>query len=204
MKSRAISFNTVMVQAILNDRKTQTRRPMKPQPESARWDGKRWTLPLGGQCGHDVPISPYGRIGDELWVRESARVVGYGAGMGRRNITLKYLADDYLSDWIRVPHRIKDVKAGHCLSNGCFKEAARIHLIIKDVKIELIQDTFDGDMYAEGTDDWCADYIDKHGGGKFCSIRAGFKKMWDSIYSDKGFGWDKNPYVWVIDFRVKE
>jgi hypothetical protein len=74
MKERPIIFSTEMVQKILSDTKTQTRRVIKPQPhyfKSSRFNGESWEFSVGGQYGYDMPICPFGQVGDRLWVREA-------------------------------------------------------------------------------------------------------------------------------------
>lgn len=80
-------------------------------------------------------------------------------------------------------------------------------LEIKDVRVEMLQDISEEDAKAEGvaeaeqcdhTRRSCED-IGCYGNG----YRATFASLWDSIYAEKGFGWEKNPWVWVIEFEMK-
>ena len=123
MKERPIGFNEEMVRAILDGKKTQTRRPIKQQ--------------YGGV--HDCP---YGKVGDRLWVRETSRIT----------------------------------------------------LEITNVRIERVQDISEHNAKAEGV------MPDKETGG---CVDA-FMFLWDEIYASKGFGWDANPWVWVIEFKKME
>lgn len=73
--------------------------------------------------------------------------------------------------------------------------ASRITMEVVSVRVERIQDITDADVIAEGTD--------TGEGAHFTppSPRMLFALLWDSIYAKRGFGWDANPWVWVIEFR---
>ena len=91
MKERPIIFSTPMVQAILDGRKTQTRRIVKPQPEDGLWNDDKyprsldstltgWNGVVAGTGESKEFKCPYGKIGDILWVRETWRIVGWRVG----------------------------------------------------------------------------------------------------------------------------
>jgi hypothetical protein len=80
--------------------------------------------------------------------------------------------------------------------------ASRITLEITDIRVERVQDIVERDTYAEGCErirEFQAFGADSAGRDKLA--RFGFKRLWDSINADRGYGWDKNPWVWVISFR---
>lgn len=99
MKERPILFSTPMVEAIQNDRKTQTRRMMKPQPDVFEYDGMfamtdksaRW----GAVTNPTYPPCPYGKVGDRLWVREKTRIVDWN---DEGEVVFQY-ADGTKSEW---------------------------------------------------------------------------------------------------------
>lgn len=198
--SRPILFNGEMVRAILDGQKTQTRRPMKPQPDprKMRWTGKRWEMAIGGQCGHDVPAgSPFGDAGDLLWVRETwAAAEAYDKEMPRYikatadqaynfNLRLWYKSSN---DWDRYEDSIRNSRGKTRPSIHMPKWASRITLKVKRVWIEQLQDITPDDCRAEGVP------RDNHDAG----VRYCFGSTWNSIYNT----WEFNPWVWCCEFEV--
>ena len=166
---KPILFSTEMVQAILAGRKTQTRRIVKPQPNYFPYtDSKE---------GHEKTLKNYideglknraikgkYQIGDVLWVRESATIfkvegitgfhrsgekpVGYKS---IQKIGIKYINGERIE--IYYPERLSlNIKCGNKLSNGVFKEAARIFLKVTNVRCERLQDISEEDAISEGID----------------------------------------------------
>lgn len=173
MNFKPILFSTPMVQAILDGRKTQTRRVIKPQPlDVVTYANQRVWYPEVIKC-------PYGEIGDVLWVRET-----------------------FIKDKESFLH-----KASHTLVEKFIKwkpsifmpkEACRLFLQVKNIRVEQLQDITEEDAFAEGA---------KHGrfyglgqiGG---STREGFFELWETI--NKKGSVNKNPWVWVIEFEKIE
>jgi hypothetical protein len=161
---RAIRFKDEMVRAILDGRKTQTRRPLKPQPEG------EWGLP-GRQSG------PYGRVGDVLWVQEVFATNLMGTHDYRASVHPEYHPDFSWRSSAQMP-----------------RNASRIDLSITGLRIEKLQDISRGDCMAEGC--------------PFPNMEKGenpvdwFAGLWDEIYAKKGYPWQSNPWVYVIDFKV--
>ena len=191
MAIKPILFNTEMVRAILDGRKTCTRRIMKPQ--------------LTAHYGTQYVKPPYGP-GDILYVRETWCALPVNeAGHMRGHSVYYYKADGDLrpegwrGNWhpsIRMP-----------------KEAARIWLKVTDVRVERLQDITEDGAWQEGTDCWddaCyADngwhptFEDPDSGGN-CDIIAGFEKLWNNTIKKSDldrYGWSANPYVFVIEFE---
>ncbi len=94
------------------------------------------------------------------------------------------------------------------------KEYARIFLEITKVRVERVQDITREDSMAEGVD-WrtCGGFQTERqlrqmikGGATVTTIDYvdGFKKLWDSIHAKRGYSWESNPYVWVLDFKQTE
>ena len=200
IKERPILFNGEMVRAILDGRKTQTRRAVKYQPEQqpilctnvTNKGQPSWVSPTVAGCL--IQICPFGKPGDRLWVRESAKVQWVKSGI--REAGIKYMADG-AEAVVAYPSRLAPAPVGKLLANGTYREASRILLEVTAVRVERLQDISDEDARAEGVERaynqgcpviYSNDYV------------ASFKWLWDSIYST----WDQNPWVWVVDFeRIK-
>lgn len=177
---RPIIFSAPMVCAILECRKTQTRRIVKPQPKLHK-DVKMlrygpgpllWPITSNGfQCGAPIPKFPYGQPGARLWVRET-----WGPCEGgfcyRASESKNAKPDD--GRWRPSIHMPRD--------------ASRITLEIKNVRIERLCEITNSDAEAEGVD------MDNNHTPRFK-----FCCLWDSI-NGRG-SYDKNPWVWVIEFR---
>ncbi|MED9929704.1 MAG: hypothetical protein UE851_01435 [Lachnospiraceae bacterium] len=197
MNVKQILFNTEMVRAILDGRKTCTRRVIKPQPYG------KCTYPLGfvtdstekkevgcfgfgvDECGGSIQYAkPSYQPGDILYVRETWKNAPNG-----------YY---YYEDWQR--NDIADVTKWKP-SIHMPKEAARIWLEVTNLRVERLQDITIENALKEGVDK----YIRLNGELDENSIITSFIGIWNSTVkkSDLDFyGWDANPYVWVIEFEV--
>jgi len=182
MNEYPIPFNSEMVRAILDGRKTQTRRVIKPQPDKI----------LQGDWSE---LCKY-KVGDLLWVREGYQLNEYSF---RRNCAGgKYLADNK-EFWTEVYQReyelINNRKKPYAKTSGRFmyKSIARIWLEITGIRVERVQDITPEDIVAEGIEH-CTDL------GKMESDNFRFIVLWDSINANRGFSWVSNPWVWVMEF----
>lgn len=194
MKEHPILFSAPMVCAILEGRKTQTRRVAKA-PEDARHDrgGLAWYSPMQGQ---DTGIYPKYQPGDRLWVRETWTNDPEGGFAYRATVDPNWL-DLYSKglSWrpsIHMP-----------------RWASRITLEVESVRVERLQDISEADARAEGVNKGVFEYdCPARTCGKFWSeqtYRNGFNILWDDINAKRGFGWGVNPWVWVVGFkRVEE
>lgn len=204
MKERGIIFNAEMVRAILDGRKTQTRRVMNNQPctlsgetISVQQDdfNFRWVGDLHNDTSGWFPC-PLGKIGDRLWVRETWRKFDFSDKCGcseypcgcPENGAIMYRAtqDDGESKWrpsIHMPRRY-----------------SRITLEITDVRVERLQSISEADAKAEGFDNSQSDAANSIGWFEK-PIRA-FRRIWENIYGDDG--WNNNHWVWVIEFKKVE
>jgi hypothetical protein len=72
--------------------------------------------------------------------------------------------------------------------------ASRITLEVTGVRVERVQDISEADAWAEGIDR-------THMGRGIQRPAVHFRRLWDSINAKRGFGWESNPYVWVVEFR---
>ena len=215
---RPILFSGPMVRAILDGRKTQTRRVVKRRLYDLEnrdddsqsgwcqsWPDRGWTPDL---IARDYPC-PYGQPGDRLWVRESFSRCGCNAC--RTSWPEKPAPDPTGS--VHYPA----YRATHAGSELAWRPsihmprwASRLTLEITDVRVERLQAISETDAKAEGAergawpDDCTADdSLMNAECGYFPprSYAAGFAALWDSINSARGFGWDANPWVWVLAFR---
>ena len=199
MTVKPILFNGEMVRAILEGRKTMTRRVVKPQPtfdfptltmQGVGDDEGLWKLsPL------DKPVRcPYGVPGDLLWVRETWATTEQ-AGVHPSDAEMLYRATD--PDW--------ETWDGWRWSPSIFmpRWASRLKLRITSIRVERVQDITEEDARAEGAP------ISHQGDRPHFSRhpvpndthRLGFVHIWDSINAGRGFGWDANPWVWVVGFE---
>jgi len=197
MKERPILFSAPMVRAILENRKTQTRRVVKPQPTI---DGGADFEPGSGCCDWwfnwkfddgvdpcDMPkYCPYGQPGDRLWVREHIKIKEDGGFQW-----LTYAADD---SWVVDPAGIRrDAKRTGNRSRPSIhmpRWASRITLEITDVYVERLQEISEEDAKAEG--------VLRAG----LTYRENFHELWSTIHAADGpNGWNANPWVWVIEFK---
>lgn len=213
MKERPILFCGDMVNAILDGRKTQTRRVGRKQYGTFQItnDGIR---KIGIEC-------PYGQPGNRLWVREAFCFItdpfavsigvryaadGEERGFGSDNPSLipngrtvyNSCGDDY-------PRNVRFLPSIHMP-----RWASRITLEITGVRLERVQDISADDVEAEGIDVVSKLPALPPPGADLDKLtttiaRHLFHELWDSINANRGYGWDINPWVWVIEFaRVEE
>lgn len=233
MKERPISLNAPMSLAAILGHKTETRRPMKPQPiwhsspypdGSFEWQGGTALKRLGFDAGyvheelagfrrHAALASPLGSPGTGLWLREPGRVVE----VSRSEEESVYFIVEYLADKKRrgfnLPERFDPlevniwpswVRPGHGIPNGIFREAARYFSEVLTVRVERLQDITEEGAEAEGVLlEW---YSKEQGhGGWYDSFREAFEDTWNSIYGKRpGLSWEDNPWVWVTGFKPME
>lgn len=220
MKERPILFSGPMVRAILEARKTQTRRVIKPQAWAYSEDtlGQRMIYPRSGaddfgDSGRPIRY-PYGVPGDRLWVRETWRAFDDGDVFYRADFgdAVPVHADDDPAAWMWRP------------SIYMPRWASRITLEVTGVRVERVQEISEDDARAEGpTPNWCGDLAgwdpEEHGyllpgdenadddvadGGYYYTGRWAFAEMWDSINAKRGHPWASNPWVWVIEFGTND
>lgn len=201
MKERPILFSAPMVRAILDGRKTQTRRVVKvpPSTRSVRWVENAELVPSGGYTGWviecDAPLllprqCPYGVPGDRLWVRESFDVPY------RQNFPGDRSAVVYRADYLRptfLDPCVGDDPSRWSRSIHMPRWASRITLEVTGVRVERLQGISEEDAMAEGA----PPILVPPDGGSEPHVE-GFRDLWESI---NGSGsWDANPWVWVIEF----
>jgi len=194
-KSRPIIMSSDSVRAILENRKSQTRRVMKPQPPDDWYPSDRkinayWHTPIhhGGEgaCPEKKPVfgvsnqyigykSPFGSPGDRLWVKEtwSVDTRSMDACFYRANYSAynKYLD---VIDWKSPMFMLR--------------KYSRLTLEITNVRCERVQEITLNDAWDEG----------------YKTI-TDFKEAWDALNSKrKGCSWNDNPWVFVLEFKKIE
>jgi hypothetical protein len=181
-----VMFSPAMVIAILDGRKTQTRRPLKPQPKHKVPDFSRARL---------------GPVGRRLWVREGLRacftgdrdVVSYEADGKLAHVCDVCLA--VLCD-CRAPIRREEkwtYERDWMPSLLMRRRFARILLEVTQIRQERLHDISEEDAWAEGVKVVLG-----------YTARDAYLALWDSLNAKHGLGWRKNPWLWAYDFRVVE
>lgn len=205
-----------MVRALLEGRKTQTRRVMKHQPpdDVAPIIVSRYHPTIVDRHGEEAPSaeifgafsddgqwgckSPFGEPGARLWVRETHlnwwKLDEANPGGPR---VFSHVAA-YAADGYELQPGEKWIPSIHML-----RAASRITLEITGVRVERLQDITEADAIAEGIgktaagfwSTYCRSDVD----GTY-SPRLSYQCLWDSLNAARGFGWDANPWVWVVEF----
>lgn len=218
IKSRPIIFGTPMIKAILENRKTQTRRTLNPQPDG----GIHFEpfTPHGVVNGKGEPLEcRFGRKGDRLWVRETWNHSNHPDGSYEPDCHVFYRAD-YMDDPLGAD--LEKSSDGIRRKWKCAihmpRSASRILLEITNIRVERLQDITEEDAIAEGLK-----AITKDNG---ITIKYGipdsdglpgeddlgwpwrdwnkspidaYRTLWESINGKES--WSSNPYVWVIEFK---
>lgn len=203
---KPILFNTEMVRAILDGRKSCTRRIIKPQPDkkhihllgyvndsTERKDIGSFGFGANEYGGTIQYVKPPYQTGDILYVRETWCALPVNeAGHMRGHSIYYYRADGDL--------RPEGWRGRWRPSIHMPKEAARIWLKVTDVRVERLQDITVEDALAEGMDK----YIRLNGELDENSIITSFIGIWNSTIKKSDldcYGWNVNPWVWVIEFE---
>jgi hypothetical protein len=227
IKERPILFSGEMVRAILDGRKSQTRRVVKPTPswsamdpykyggQKVDWQRMDWIRPYvgisdcrgwftaglktsGNGCwGHFR--CPYGKPGDRLWVRESWTIKNGGGIIYRADGVEGFLRAYPNEEKVNYPLlRWKPSIHMH-------RQSSRITLEITNVRVERLRDISEVGAKAEGVpiDDSPCDHIRHTCESISClgpGYRSSFCDLWEKI-NGKKHPWESNPFVWVIEFR---
>ncbi|MDE4610613.1 hypothetical protein PXW50_23805 [Klebsiella pneumoniae] len=231
MKERGMIFNGEMVRAILDGRKTQTRRPVKFPVHDKNLGCELAGNELAGELSAGNYLnSAFGKPGDRIWVRETWGVVSHA-----------FSDDGLMIDWVpdRPATAIHEMPFGNGYYSGyaiyaadgdftwgdddgyedgrsCWKPsihmprvASRILLEIIDVRVERLNAISEEDAMREGIDtDRLAesqdnyDCIADHNMTGRPTAKGYFSDLWQSIYGEES--WKANPWVWVIEFKRVE
>ena len=209
---KPILFNTENVRALLEGRKTVTRRLVKPLPKGAHdvidYDEEEHTVDL--LCGNngeggafldwaETVKAPFW-TGDILYVRETFRIdyLSNIPGAGRVQykdgtyMDIRFAPERY--DMMRRAQR----KPGWRPNENMPREAARIFLRVTDVRVERLQEISEDGATDEGCRKWC------EGSDLEVPARSYFCNLWDSTIKPKdldAYGWEANPWVFAISFK---
>ncbi|EAN2183717.1 hypothetical protein DWR03_16775 [Salmonella enterica] len=199
MNERGMIFNAEMVRAILDGRKTQTRRPVKFPLIDKNMGCELAGNELAGELvAHNYWNSPYGKPGDRIWVRETFRVHSRATDVA----TLVYRAS-VRNSWTEQTHRVPIAVCDKPATPEKWtpsihmpRWASRILLEITDVRVERLRDLSEEDAKSEG--------ITPPAGGVLpgWEYRINFRDLWMDIYGTDS--WEANPWVWVIEFKRVE
>ncbi|HHL1518096.1 TPA: morphogenetic protein [Klebsiella pneumoniae] len=229
MTERGMIFNAEMVRAILDGRKTQTRRIMKVQPESNQLGlllitdstkhsdiGKyHWaeSNATGNHVRSKLFSCPFGAVGDRIWVREtwSSDFANYYP-----NDRVWYAADNNRQLDIEVVDGVRGIYSPESDVHVPFRWqpsihmprwASRILLEITDVRVERLNAISEEDATAEGVPpagsllpDYLGTFLTPK--GDFATAKVAFQRLWESIYGEES--WKANGWVWVISFKRVE
>ena len=198
--AKPILFSTEMVQAILDGKKTQTRRVIKidDAPEN-------WKISIAGTSivrtePYDVKLPRYA-AGDILWVRETwtwlphwnceSDEAGYCRGCTKiyKGEHGCFIYKENMPDW----------EDGWCSPIHMPRDAARIFLKVKGVRVERVQEITVDDCRLEGC--CCSDCLQTGPHSPDCKCDTLFYNVWNDINAKRGYGWDTNPWVWVVEFE---
>jgi len=210
-----------MVRAILEGRKTQTRRVITPQPihDGTFWTWKPDSIDRGWtdkpEDRYNDPtlgnialrsLCPYGRPGDRLWVKERFALHKDSDRLSPKNAPkdCRFYFDEHGRQTGTNP-RIGRWRSSRFMPRW----HSRIDLEITDVRAERVQDISAEDAIAEGVES-----VGRAGGKDIawrlyangatgCTNRPedSYSTLWDSINKERGYGWDANPWAWVIEFK---
>lgn len=214
MKERGMIFNGDMVRALLDGRKTQTRRAVKGVDGavsfSREWDvnGKEIFIVLGekDQTGMNPVLGaiscPFGMVGARIWVRETWAEAGASAP----NLTL------YRANYPEhIPSQYENVPTADSIlwrpSIHMPRWASRILLEITEVRVERLNSISERDAVAEGIKTgrcgnettWRDAFYVPGDNQPYFNAATAYGDLWSSIYGEDS--WAANPWVWVIEFK---
>ena len=222
IKERPILFSAPMVRAILEGRKTVTRRAIKVQPHIDASGNFCVGSSNYGQDGYGKPVTkhfvngccPYGKPSDRLWVRETFAIESnrwaddpYSPPHKDGRPTQRYEDNKWDQPHYKATDAEPELWYDDRDSPGCRwkpsihmpRWACRILLEITDVRVERLQDITYEQAAAEGVHrgplrEWCAS---DEGGACHKYPVSAFRDLWQSV----GGSWDANPWVWVVEFK---
>ncbi len=207
-RERPILFSGPMVKELLAGRKTQTRRPVKPQPPAAAeevfcWYGPQYVVQKAEEGCYYRDASglkflrrcPYGTPGDRLWVRENFQISPDGPiyrATAHEHGTCDFGGEGPWRPSIHMPRKL-----------------SRLLLEVTEVRVERLCAISEEDARAEGIPfdgRWYLGRPHHIKGTPTCWATAhdALLSRWDLMYGGGPFAWSANPWVWVVSFRRVE
>jgi hypothetical protein len=203
MKVSPILFSGPMVCALVEDRKSQTRRLLKPQPfldasgNFCSYGKKKGSHVNWGQSMHGEPYTQHyikacvrWQVGDLLWVKEAYALAPMSGGV-------RYYATDDV-------HELRKKKPSLFMP----RIFSRLTLEVTEVRIQRLRDISEEDAEAEGcnkglsSDDPNQAFTERMGGKPVPTYRIGYSKLWDDLNAKPGTGWYDNPWIVAVSFEV--
>jgi hypothetical protein len=218
MADRPILFSGPMVRALLDGRKTQTRRVVTPQPFIDRMgnlcspskSGRTtcWGQGLDGRPYWHHFMNKYVRFaaGDRLYVREAWRTgLAYEdispAAMGGEEQVL-FVADGGTERWSKTSSEAGRLRQGMHMPRW----ASRLTLNVTDVRVQRLQDISEVDAIAEGVECWSEPGLVSwrvDDALSFVGAVDAYRLLWDSLNAGRGYGWEANPWIVAYSFTVQ-
>lgn len=216
MTERGMIFNGEMVRALLDDRKTQTRRPVKFPVHDKNLGCELAGNELAGELSAGNYLnSAFGKPGDRIWVRET-----FQGPLFDYDLMDSYSKDPtpfekpefcvYKADGVPAPEFYDADDELHCCWRPSIhmpRWASRILLEITDVRVERLNAISEEDATAEGVPparsllpDYPGTFLTPK--GDFATAKVAFQRLWESIYGEES--WKANGWVWVISFKRVE
>lgn len=201
MSERSILFSAPMVLALLDGRKTQTRRTVKLPDARAWWMLGSFDRQKAVFCETTNPARgrvvrcPYGAPGDRLWVRETWATL---TGNGVRTVYRADGEDPRTGPWTDEQRKANPMKWRPSIYMP--RTLSRITLEITRVRVERLQDISAEDAEAEGVLSRGEAMVVEHDDPSLPWARDRFRTLWDTL-NGKRAPWASNPWLWVLDFR---
>ena len=211
MTDRPIIFSAPMVRALLDGRKTQTRRVLKRQPKVLKngiWYRPypvlrplQWSYLHGDKVAGfvDVSYAP----GDRLYVREQCATWGRGPEREPVEFPVAYAADD--TEWDDIKHDARNSKTGDEWkirpSIHMPRWASRLTLTVTDVRVQRLQEISQDDAKAEGIASSRGGWWSGADGQAGDTPRAAFALLWNSLHGPGA--WAENPWIVALTFTVQ-
>lgn len=205
MKEHPILFSAPMVHAILEGRKTMTRRVVDMRRHG--WPLREGVTPEehAADIAAVISLCPYGQPSDRLWVRETWDFRSWERDTVRISYGAGGLQEDRVppSRWNPTVYNYERWRPSIHMPRW----ASRLSLEVTAVRVERLQDISEEDARAEGADKGFEMDVAEFVTGKPIkneTYRTGFRLLWDSINAKRGYGWGSNPWVWVVEFKKVE
>lgn len=198
MREHGMLFSDDMVRALLGGRKTQTRRPVVPQPVAECAVGP---LGLVGLAAARV------RVGDRIWVREAFAIVDTWSAP--EDVAVRACrspdGEEFVAYRAKWPSRRPPPRWTPSIHMP--RWASRLTLDVTGVRAQRVQEISDDDAVAEGVarnpvqEGTWMHYPTGTSSAGWSSPRESYASLWDAAYAARGLGWHANPWVWVYDLR---